>query len=85
MTDEQAKLLYTLVQKVDDFKSDSEAWQKEHDRKSEEWRKSIDERFIPLEELAKQARWSWKILMGFGIAVGGTVKALFWVRDQIRP
>lgn len=59
-----------LIQRVDDAIEQNAEWQKEHDRKSDEWRKSIDERFAPIEDFVREFGSVKKTVFGTLAALG---------------
>lgn len=60
-------------------------WNTSHEKKSEEWRLSIDDRFKPLEDLAKSASWSYKLVLGLVAAGIALYKFFMWCAAHVKP
>lgn len=79
------EVLHKLVQKMEDFVNDTEAWQRDHDNTSREWRESLDDRLKPVEAFVQNAHWSWKIILFVVAVVAALAKTFDWVKDHLRP
>lgn len=71
-----------IEQKLEDFVASQSLWNRTHDEKGEAWRKSIEDRFIPLEDFIKQAGFSYKLLLGLGAAIGTSYKLYSFIHEH---
>jgi hypothetical protein len=78
------RVVERIDQKLSDFIDEARKWQDAHDKKSEVWRDSIDQRLGPLEDFIKGANWSYKVLLGLAALTAAIFKAWDWIKDHVR-
>lgn len=61
---EDDRIAARVEQKLDDFIRATERWQIGNDRTSVEWREAIDRRLEPVEEFVRNAKWSYRLMIG---------------------
>ena len=67
-------IIARVEQKLDDHIRTQEIWNKFHDEKADIWREKLEKRFQPLEDLAKSATWSYKLVLGVAALVAALYK-----------